>query len=58
VVACFGAMYFAALRPEEAVELKDANLTIARNWNKDTESWEYEWGKLYVEKASPHAGSA
>lgn len=42
----FGAMYFAALRPEEAVALKASNLRLPKKG----------WGEIYVEEAHPHAG--
>ena len=45
LVACFGSMYFAALRPEEAVDLRDGNLTLSRKWDEDKESWVYDWGE-------------
>ncbi len=45
--AFFGVMYFAALRPEETVGLRDYNLQLP----------EKGWGEIYVEDAHPHAGS-
>jgi integrase len=44
--AFFGALYFAALRPEEAVGLQAANLRLPKRG----------WGEIYVEEAHPHAG--
>ncbi|MCA1228461.1 tyrosine-type recombinase/integrase [Saccharopolyspora sp. 6M] len=44
--AFFGVMYFAALRPEEAVALRVSNLDLPREG----------WGEIYVEGAHPHAG--
>src|SRR5215470_3838584 len=59
LAACFACMYFAALRPEEAVELRAANLTLpAPRWDQGRGELVYGWGELYVERAAPHAGSA
>lgn len=44
--AFFASMYFAALRPEEAVALKVSNLRLPKSG----------WGEIYVEEARPHAG--
>jgi integrase len=46
LVAMFGSMYFAALRPEEAVTLRKHNLVLPTQG----------WGELILEKAAPHAG--
>lgn len=46
LVAFFGCLYFAALRPEEAVSLKKRNLSLPAEG----------WGKLHLEKAEPYAG--
>lgn len=46
LVAFFGCLYFAALRPEEAVALKKHNLSLP----------ERGWGELHLEAAEPHAG--
>lgn len=46
LVAFFGCLYFAALRPEEAVALKKHNLSLP----------EKGWGELHLETAEPHAG--
>ncbi|GAA1026761.1 tyrosine-type recombinase/integrase [Virgisporangium ochraceum] len=46
LVAFFGCLYFAALRPEEAVALKKHNLSLP----------ERGWGELHLETAEPHAG--
>ena len=59
LVACLAAMYFAALRPEEALNLRESNLTLPRpEWNPAKGEWLYGWGKVYIEEATPHAGSA
>lgn len=47
LVAFFGLMYFAALRPEEAAELRKHNLSLP----------EVGWGELHLDQAAPHAGS-
>lgn len=44
--AFFGVMYFAGLRPEEAVALRVSNLDLPKAG----------WGEIYVEDAHPHAG--
>lgn len=48
LVAFFGAMYYAALRPEEVVHLLDDNLSLP----------DEGWGELFVEEAMPHPGKA
>ncbi|MGD9525152.1 MAG: tyrosine-type recombinase/integrase [Dehalococcoidia bacterium] len=47
LVAFFGLMYFSALRPEEAANVRKQNLTLPANG----------WGEVYLERATPHAGS-
>jgi integrase len=46
LVAFFGCLYFAGLRPEEAVSLTRDNLEIS----------ESGWGELHLNRAEPHAG--
>jgi len=46
LVAFYGCLYFAALRPEEAVALNKRHLDIP----------ESGWGWLYLDRAEPHAG--
>jgi integrase len=46
LVALFGSMYFAALRPEEAVNLRERNLTLPVKG----------WGEIHLEESTPHAG--
>jgi len=46
LVAMFAAMYFGALRPEEATNLRKSNLLLP----------EQGWGELHLEEATPHAG--
>jgi integrase len=46
-VAFFALMYFAALRPEEAANLRKRDLSLPEDG----------WGELYLEAAAPHAGA-
>lgn len=46
VVAFFACLYFAALRPEEAVSLAKHNLSLPREG----------WGELHLDTAEPYAG--
>lgn len=46
LVAFFAVMYFAALRPEEAVNLRKDNLSLP----------DEGWGELYFERAAPEVG--
>jgi integrase len=46
LVAFYGCLYFAALRPEEAAGLAESNLSLP----------EEGWGELHLEVAEPHAG--
>ncbi|MBP2322397.1 integrase [Kibdelosporangium banguiense] len=46
LVAFFAVMYFAALRPEEAVNLRKHNLSLP----------EEGWGELHLERAAPEVG--
>jgi integrase len=46
LVAFFGLMYFSALRPEEAVNVRTANLVLPASG----------WGELHLDGATPHAG--
>lgn len=48
LVACYGAMYFAALRPGEAVNLRKDNLKLPdASWIEDEQKWEHGWGDLF-----------
>lgn len=47
LVAFFALMYFAALRPEEAANVRKHNLSLPRQG----------WGEIHLDEASPHAGS-
>jgi integrase len=46
LVAFFGCLYYAALRPEEAISLAKHNLSLPTRG----------WGELHVERAEPYAG--
>jgi hypothetical protein len=50
-------MYYAELRPEEAVNLRRRNLVIpAPSMNKETKKLEYGWGEIHLERATPEIG--
>lgn len=54
LVAFFGAMYYAALRPEEALNLKKDDLAIPPpRWDDASQTEIYEWGDLHLKKARP-----
>ena len=48
LVAFFGAMYFAALRPAEAATLRKTNLALPAEG----------WGELLLESSTPEAGAS
>ncbi|MEV6832833.1 hypothetical protein [Amycolatopsis sp. NPDC051102] len=56
--AFFGCMYYAALRPEEAVSLNRRNIAHLPDpvWNDHVGEFEYGWGKFRLDRAEPHAG--
>jgi integrase len=62
LVAFSGVMYYAGLRPEEAVSLRKDDVTLPpRRWDKETRAWEGpsdddDWGELHFRNASPDAG--
>jgi integrase len=62
LVAFFGCLYFAALRPEEAVSLAKHDLSLPTQvWNEEHQGWEWPqgedgWGELHLERAEPYAG--
>jgi integrase len=47
LVAFFGLMYFSALQPEEAANVRQSNLTLPASG----------WGELHISEATPHAGA-
>jgi integrase len=61
LVAFFAVLYYAALRPEEAVNLREDNLTIPPLvWNETTTEWEEpadDWGSLRFSSAAPEVGA-
>ncbi|MFI6995844.1 tyrosine-type recombinase/integrase [Nonomuraea wenchangensis] len=60
LAAFFALMYYAALRPEEAVNLRRDNLTLpplCENAEKgEMEESANDWGELHLVKAAPYAG--
>jgi len=61
LVAFFGVIYYAALRPEEAVNLRVDNITLSPlAWNDATKMWEEpsdDWGELRFSSAAPEVGA-
>lgn len=63
LIAFFGLMYYAGLRPEEAAALAKHNLSLpCMNWNEETRCWEPPqdndgWGELHLERAQPEIGA-
>lgn len=56
--AFFGAMYYSALRPEEAAALNKRHLSLpAPGWNEAAGQREYGWGMLHLDVATPHVGA-
>lgn len=56
--AFFGAMYFAALRPEEVSALRKENLSLpAPEWDEEKGHHVYGWGELHLGDAAPHVGA-
>lgn len=64
LVAFFGVMYYSGLRPEEAVRLREDNVTLpSLVWDDDAQKWTepaYDdgWGELHFGSAAPDIGSA
>jgi len=48
LIAFFGLMYFSALRPEEAANVRKHNLALTDDG----------WGELHIDEATPYAGTA
>lgn len=63
LVAFFAVMYYAGLRPEEAVNLSRDNVMLpAPVWDEDSKEWrdppeDADWGELHLRTATPDAGS-
>jgi integrase len=62
--AFFGVMYYAALRPSEAVNLRKQDLLIPEEvWSEDRQQWEFPegesgWGELLLWESAPETGAA
>lgn len=56
----FAVMYFAALRPEEAVNLRWSDITLPeRIWDNENQEWtgpEDVWGEITVREVAPDVG--
>jgi integrase len=56
----FAVMYYAALRPEEAISLTRSDVTIPDLvWNRSSQRWEEpqdDWGELHFRAPTPDAG--
>jgi integrase len=63
LVAFFGLMYYAGLRPEEVGALAKQHLSLPpMDWNEKTQAWESPegqdgWGELHLERARPEIGA-
>jgi len=62
LVAFFAVMYYAGLRPEEAINLAADNvILLPQVWDEDSQQWhapgEEDWGELHIRSATPDAGS-
>lgn len=57
LAAAYAAMYFAALRPEEAVNVRRDDLALPEPVEQDGR-WIHQWGRIYAHEATPHAGKA
>ena len=63
LVAFFAVMYYAGLRPEEAINLSADNVILPpRTWDAARQQWEdppgdQDWGELHLRTATPDAGS-
>jgi integrase len=63
LVAFFAVMYYAGLRPEEAINLRAADVVLpSQAWSDECEQWqdrpdEEDWGELHLRHATPDAGS-
>ena len=58
LVAFFAVMYYAALRPEEAINLARDNVILpAEVWNEESLADDGDWGELHIRSATPDAGS-
>jgi integrase len=56
LVAFFAVMYYAGLRPEEAINLRTDDVLLPSKARKDAQD-DDEWGELHLRAATPDAGS-
>ncbi len=62
LVAFFAVMYYAGLRPEEAINLATDNVMLPpRAWDEDSQQWQdppgdQDWGELHLRSATPDVG--
>lgn len=56
LVAFFAVMYYAGLRPEEAVNLREEDVVLPTQARQDAQD-DGEWGELHLRTATPDAGS-
>jgi integrase len=60
LVAFFAVMYYAGLRPEEAISLVRENVTLPELiWNEEKQEWREpadNWGELHFREPTPDAG--
>lgn len=59
LAAFYGLMYFAALRPEEARNLRRRDLDLPpRTWNEEQQCWEVrDFGEIHLSRAAPEIGA-
>jgi integrase len=55
LVAFFGVMYYARLRPEEAINLRVNDVVLPSQAGQDAEN-DHDWGELHLRSATPDAG--
>ena len=56
LVAFFAVMYYAGLRPEEAINLRAADVVLPSKVRQDAQD-DDAWGELHLRSATPDAGS-
>jgi integrase len=62
LITFFAVMYYAGLRPEEAINLAKDNVILPpRAWDEESQRWQdppddQEWGELHIRSATPDAG--
>jgi len=63
LVAFFAVIYYAGLRPEEAINLGRDNVILPQQvWDEESQQWrnpadDDDWGQLHIRSATPDAGS-